>query len=108
MSKLLSDPNAPVRYRVVHETRYSYQSLVTLSQQYLHLTPRSFDYQQTESQHIWVEPAAELDTAGSDYFGNLTRHLTMTEPHKELLVHAESTVVLSPRPGPGQIKGSLP
>lgn len=28
------------RYRVVHETRYKYQSAVTLSQQYLHMTPR--------------------------------------------------------------------
>ena len=32
---------APIeRYRVVHQTDYSYQSMVTLSQQYLHLTPR--------------------------------------------------------------------
>ena len=38
-----------VRYRVVHETLYSYQSPVSLSQQYLHLTPRSFAYQQDES-----------------------------------------------------------
>jgi len=38
---------ATERYRVVHQTDYSYQSMVTLSQQYLHLTPRCFRYQQS-------------------------------------------------------------
>ena len=94
-----------VRYRVVHETLYSYQSPVSLSQQYLHLTPRSFAYQQVESSLVWVEPAAEHEEGGEDYFGNLTRHVTLTEPHKVLRVQAESSVILSPRPGLGQIKG---
>ena len=102
----MSEPMAGgVRYRVVHETLYSYQSPVSLSQQYLHLTPRSFAYQQVESSLVWVEPAAEHEEGGEDYFGNLTRHVTLTEPHKVLRVQAESSVILSPRPGLGQIKG---
>ena len=41
--------DACARYSVVHETRYTYQSAVSLSQQYVHLTPRSFAYQHTDS-----------------------------------------------------------
>ena len=95
-----------VRYRVVHQTRYTYQNLVTLSQQYLHLSPRPFQHQQTESHHIWVNPLEEDGSNGEDYFGNRVRHITITTPHKMLLVHAESTVILASRPGLAQIKDS--
>ena len=88
---------AALRYRVVHETRYAYESLVTLSQQYLHLTPRSFPLQQTESHLIWVNPAESDGIDGTDYFGNLTRQIAITTPHLELLVHAEAIVALAPR-----------
>ena len=94
----IAQPVKHVRYRVVHETRYNYQSLVTLSQQWLHLTPRSFPYQQTESHQIWVNPAEHDGVNGIDYFGNRTRQIAIMAPHKELLVHAESIVKLFPRP----------
>jgi len=96
------------RYRVVHETRYTYHSTVTLSQQYLHLTPRSFAYQDTESHLIWLDPVAGDSRDGVDYFGNCTRHVALTLPHDSLLVHAQSTVSLRPRPGLARIAGSLP
>lgn len=96
------------RYRVVHQTRYSYGSAVTLSQQYLHLTPRSFAFQDTESHLIWFDPLAGDSHDGVDYFGNATRHVTITQPHDNLLVHAESTVSLRPRPGLARMPASLP
>ncbi len=92
-----AQPSGRLRYRVVHETRYNYQSLVTLSQQLLHLTPRSFAHQQTESHQIWVNPAEHDGSNGIDYFGNRTRQIAIMAPHKELLVHAESIVTLTPR-----------
>ena len=103
-------PNADVcaRYRVVHETRYTYQSTVSLSQQYLHMTPRSFAFQQTESHLIWLDPPGSDSQHGVDYFGNHTRHVALSQPHDSLLVHAESTVALRPRPGLAQIAGTLP
>lgn len=94
------------RYSVVHETLYTYQSMVTLSQQYLHLTPRSFSYQQSESHQLRIEPTQEDGSDGHDYFGNITRHLAITVPHKTLLVLAESVVVLKPRVALSQIKGT--
>ncbi|MES2902268.1 MAG: transglutaminase family protein [Pseudomonadota bacterium] len=99
---------ACARYRVVHETRYQYGSTVSLSQQYLHMTPRSFAFQHTESHLIWLDPGGSESQDGVDYFGNHTRHLALTLPHDSLLVHAESTVLLFPRPGLADIAASLP
>ena len=56
------------RYRVVHETSYGYQSVVTLSQQYVHMTPRSFLYQQTELHAIWSDPVEDNGVERTDYF----------------------------------------
>lgn len=94
------------RYSVIHETRYRYQSMVTLSQQYLHLTPRPFAYQSTESHAIWLNPLTGEGSDGTDYFGNLTRHVALTVPHEQLLVHAESVVSLHARPSLALIAGS--
>lgn len=102
------DGGAHARYRVVHETRYTYGSMVTLSQQYLHLTPRSFAYQDTESHLIWLDPVASDGRDGVDFFGNGTRHATVATPHERLLVHAASTVSLRARPGLAALAGSLP
>jgi transglutaminase-like putative cysteine protease len=108
----MSDPAASggvcARYRVVHETRYTYQSTVSLSQQYLHLTPRAFAFQKTESHLIWLDAVVNDARDGVDYFGNHTRHVSLTQPHDTLLVHAESTVALRARPTLAQIAGTLP
>lgn len=85
-------------YCVVHETSYVYEMTVTLSQQYLHLIPRIFSYQQCFDHKITIEPSPSDDFAGVDYFGNHTKHITIVMPHKELFVRTEATIVLSPRP----------
>jgi transglutaminase-like putative cysteine protease len=94
------------RYHVVHETRVAYRSLVTLSQQYLHMTPRSFPYQQIDSHELWVNPTEDDGADGIDYFGNKTRQMTITAPHRTLLVHAESTVALTHRHDLARIQGT--
>jgi transglutaminase-like putative cysteine protease len=94
------------RYHVVHETRVAYRSLVTLSQQYLHMTPRSFPYQQIDSHELWVNPIENDGVDGIDYFGNKTRQMTITAPHRTLLVHAESTVALTRRHDLARIQGT--
>ncbi len=101
--------NHPVaRYRVVHETSYQYQSPVTLSQQYLHLSPRSFHYQDILSQEIRIEPAPSESSLGMDYFGNSTQNITITAPHQTLLVHAEFSVALRARHNLAQIANTHP
>ena len=106
MNGLPDTPSPIARYSVIHQTDYHYQSLVTLSQQYLHLTPRDFHYQRSLSHRISVEPTPDDWAEGSDYFGNLTANLTLTTPHQALAVCAESTVELYARPGLMQIQGA--
>ena len=108
MNALAASFDACARYRVVHETRYTYQSAVSLSQQYVHLTPRPFAYQLTESHQVWLDPLHNDGTEATDYFGNATRHFAITTPHTSLLVHAESTVVLGARHTRAQIEATLP
>jgi transglutaminase-like putative cysteine protease len=108
MTDFAADAATCARYSVVHETRYNYESTVSLSQQYLHLTPRSFAFQETESHQIWLDPGVNDSRDGVDYFGNCTRHVSITLPHDSLLVHAASTVALRARPGLSQVGGTLP
>jgi transglutaminase-like putative cysteine protease len=108
MSEPLNDPLAVARYRVLHETDYAYQSMVTLSQQYLHMSPRSFVYQRTDAHRIVCDPVVDDIAEGVDYFGNSTRHLTLTVPHKTLTVRAESDVTLLARPTLAQIAATAP
>jgi transglutaminase-like putative cysteine protease len=108
MSDIAAGGDVRARYRVVHETRSTYQSMVSLSQQFLHLSPRAFAFQETESHLIWFDPVVGETRTGVDYFGNHTRHVAITLPHDSLLVHAESTVALRARPGLAQLAGTLP
>lgn len=100
--------NTVAHYRVVHQTRYIYQSLVTLSQQYLHMSPRSFCYQDVLSQDVQIGPTPTESFDSADYFGNSTTSITITVPHQELLVHAEFTVAIRPRHALATITTSLP
>ena len=104
-----SEPaTAAARYSVIHQTDYSYQSVVALSQQYLHLSPRNFAWQQTVSHQIQVDPAPEDSSDCLDYFANATKKLTVTVPHQMLIVRAESVVDVYPRPTLEQLAGGAP
>jgi transglutaminase-like putative cysteine protease len=86
---------APTRYRVVHETVYEYSSQVSSSRQIAHLTPRETAWQQLVSHRLTVEPGASERSDGTDYFGNRFVSFFVEEPHQELIVRAESEVVVS-------------
>ncbi len=45
-----------IRYRVTHETRYSYTSTVTSSRQLVHLQPRVTPWQEVHRHRIAVTP----------------------------------------------------
>ena len=99
MNNLPAPSAVQARFHVMHETRYGYRNPVTLSQLCLHMTPRNFLYQQTESHEVWLDPVQNRSIGGIDYFGNKTGNITITVPHQTLAVHAESTVALAQRPG---------
>lgn len=85
------------RYRIIHETDYRYGSPVSLSQQLLHLTPRSLPWQICAQHQVHVEPLPTHRMAREDCFGNPILQLSFDAPHQRLLVRADSEVAVLPR-----------
>ena len=86
-----------MRLSVVHETHYEYASPVLLSQQLMHLTPRSLPRQSRHAHRIAIEPQPVELSDSDDYFGNPTTRALFTAPHETLSVRAESEVSVTPR-----------
>lgn len=83
-----------VRYRVIHETRYTYSGTVTSSRQLAHLQPRVTPWQDVHRHRIAVSPAPAERADGEDYFGNAVLRFAVYEPHDELVVRSESEVTV--------------
>ena len=90
-----------MKYNVLHQTVYGYESPVVLSQQLLHLTPRALEFQQVARHRIAIEPAPAESNAGEDSFGNPMTRILLAAPHSKLSVSAESQVEVTPRAAPG-------
>lgn len=84
--------SAHARYRVTHETRYSYSGKVTSAHQLAHLKPRSTPWQRLEYHTIEIEPTPAERAEGVDYFGNGVVRFMVDTPHEMLSVVAESVV----------------
>ena len=94
--------SAAMRYRVFHETCYSYSSTVLAGQQLAHLAPRPTAWQEVHSHRVDVAPGVQEQAAGVDYFGNGILRFSLETPHDELVVTAESIVTVAPHcPPPG-------
>ena len=97
----------PLRYHVLHETRYDYGSSVSLSQQHLHLAPRALAWQQVEEQRIDIDPAPAWRRDGHDAFGNPVTWIAFDAPHDTLRIRSAMTIAVTPY-RPGQIEKSPP
>jgi len=86
-----------MRLHVLHETHYSYSSPVLLSQQLLHLAPRELPWQGCRMHRLSIEPRPGEFAESGDFFGNRAARLLISVPHQDLLVHAASTLDVSPR-----------
>lgn len=84
------------RYHVIHETRYDYDSPVSLSQQLLHQLPRICAWQCCEQHRIDIEPQASWSRDGFDAFGNPVRWLCFDAPHEYLAVRSEMLIEVMP------------
>ncbi|MDP9013999.1 MAG: transglutaminase family protein [Pseudomonadota bacterium] len=78
-----------VRYRVRHETVYSYGGDVAHSHQLLHLTPRDTPLQTCHRRAITLAPQPSLRREDIDAFGNHVTRLEYDLPHDRLEVLAE-------------------
>ncbi len=84
------------RYRVRHETIFSYSNSVSVSHNVAHLLPRECDGQELEHLEIVIEPTPSTVRSFEDYFGNPTVFFIVTEPHDRLRVLTESRLELVP------------
>ena len=73
-------------YTVLHETRYTYSSPVTVSQQLLHLKPRSLPRQVLHAWALEAEPGPAERREDVDYFGNPVTQITLATSHQALSV----------------------
>ena len=83
------------RYRITHETEYRYHWPVSLSQQLLHLQPRSVEWQRVSRSSLLVSPHPVRRQGGEDCFGNPCTRLEINEPHTVLRVVADISRAVS-------------
>jgi transglutaminase-like putative cysteine protease len=84
-------------YEISHRTSYRYQSTVTQSQHLIHLAPRAVARQTVGRHVLLVEPTPSWRHEFTDYFGNPSAVLGIDDEHHELVLHARTTIEVTPR-----------
>ena len=88
---------ASMRLEVMHETRYSYATPVSLAHHIAHLQPLADAHQRLEHFALEVDPAPSHQRDSRDAHGNSQRHFSIVTPHEQLRVCASSRVAVSAR-----------
>jgi transglutaminase-like putative cysteine protease len=96
-----------MRYHVHHETEYQYDSIVTLSQQMLYMTPRNSFAQYCEQHLLTIYPAPTERVQHIDYFKNYSEYIAVFTPHDLLKVTSSFTISLQRRPEHSELQQSL-
>ena len=86
------------KYRIRHETRYSYDADVVHAHHLLHLVPRPASWQQCLEHEISIEPAVHRRASECDAFGNPVLRIELAQPHRELAVVSEMQIEVHARP----------
>ena len=79
-------------YQVVHRTRYTYDSAVSLSYGQSCLLPRDFEAQTCLSSLLTISPKPSDERERVDFYGNRVSYFNVTEPHEALEITATSRV----------------
>ena len=95
-SEMLTDSPGSALYHIVHETKYMYESPVSLSHQHLHLSPRDCLWQTCLAHQLTIEPVPTSQWMRHDSFGNPVTELSIEAAHHQLLVRSESTIEVRP------------
>ncbi len=86
-------------YDVSHRTIYRYSTPVAQSQHIVHMSPRAVERQRVKGHTLLIEPAPTIRTEREDYYGNRVVMFDIEQEHRELIVHAKSTIdVVAPKP----------
>ena len=94
-------------YRITHRTAYSYESDVSASYGRMRLLPRDLPWQRCVQSNVWLDPAPADHSEHVDLFGNRVDYFSIHEPHRELVITAESVVEVD-YPAGLPLAGSLP
>ncbi len=86
-----------MRFRVRHQTVYTYDEPVTASYGLLHQLPGDQDGQRSAGASIRIDPEPTWMSSRVDYFGNRVMTCAVRHPHQRLTVHADSIVDTGPR-----------
>jgi transglutaminase-like putative cysteine protease len=86
-----------MRFRVRHITRYKYASRVSHCYNLANVVPRHTDRQQCLQNRITVSPQPAITHKRNDYFGNKAYHFEIQKPHTELVITADSEVLIKDR-----------
>ena len=89
-----------MKYEVTHKTSFEYSSDVSISHHLLHLAPRLCPQQICRRHLLKVDPLPAGLRHTQDYFGNPTAHVTIDEPHSDLIVTATSEIEVVPQEPP--------
>lgn len=94
-------------YDVSHKTIFRYSAPVAQSQHLVHMTPRAIDRQTVKGHTLLVDPAPTVRTEREDYYGNRVVMFDIEQEHRELIVHAKSTIAVA-APEKVDLKASTP
>ena len=79
-------------FEVSHKTHYHYTVPVVQSRHLIHMSPRPLHRQVIRNHGLIVVPAPALRTDGTDALGNSVTILDIEVSHRELILHARTTV----------------
>ena len=83
-----------MKYRINHETTYTYEQAVRSCQHEAHLIPRTCRRQECLSSTVDVVPVPGYRTEREDFFGNRVIYFAIDEPLERLVVTSASEVLL--------------
>ena len=84
-------------YCVEHVTDYVYPQPVSLSQQLIHLQPRSLPWQHCSDWQLQCDPTPSSERRETDAFGNPLSRLDFNVPHESLRIRSRMQVEVKPR-----------
>jgi len=90
-----------VKLSVRHDTRFTYDAVVTHGLSQARVLPRATASQAVHSADVTVEPRPDDRSDHLDFFGNRVVHLAVARPHSVLTVTATAEVdIVAAEPGP--------
>ncbi len=97
-----------MKYRINHQTVYTYDQAVTSCHNEAHLIPRDSPRQHCLSHRIDIDPAPGYRTEREDFFGNLVIYFAIEDRHERLVVTSTSEVMLETSPAQLPLRSDRP